>query len=204
VLFVEDMNDYAGGVLDLREFYATLSRHAEMCVVAATCRDGPELAVVGRQVATSLSRLYEEIPFKLTLLPPSPSQKIQLAQSIGQQGNLQHVAAFPTVGSITMDNPLMAMRQRFEALRPEQKDTLRALKLLAAAGVLPFSSARLLAVLQHIFNRTLHLGDYLDALAEQAFVRRPSRQDLISPEPAYLLRTVTYTEGKNPKRTFQL
>lgn len=202
VLLVEDMNDYAGGVLDLRQFFATLSRHTEICVVAATCRDGPELAVVGQQVATGLSRFFEEIPCKLTLLPPSPEQKLQLAQSIGQQANLQQIAAYPTVGSIAMDNPLRAMRQRFEALRLEQQDTLRALKLLAAAGVLPFSSARLLAVLQHIFNRTLHLGDCLDALAEQAFVRRPSHQDPISPEPAYLLRAVAYTEGKSPQADF--
>lgn len=101
-----------------------------------------------------------------------------------------------------MLDPLRAMRQRFQGLPPDQKDTLRALRLLTVAGVLPFSHKRLLGMLQRVFHRTFHLGDCLDASAEAAFLRRPAAQDAVSPEAAYLLGAVTYTEGKNPREDF--
>ncbi|MEW6635397.1 MAG: tetratricopeptide repeat protein [Actinomycetota bacterium] len=43
----------------------------------------------------------------------------------------------------------------------------------------------------------LHLRDCLDALADNAFVRRPAPQDPANPEFAYLLQAVEYVEGRD-------
>jgi tetratricopeptide (TPR) repeat protein len=100
-----------------------------------------------------------------------------------------------------MEEPLEAMRQRFQMLRLEHKETLWGLKLLASAGVLPFTHHRLEVIFHNIFGRTLSLDDCLIVLAEQDFLRRPV-QDPIQPEPAYLQDIVTYREGKTPADDF--
>jgi tetratricopeptide (TPR) repeat protein len=202
ILFLEDLNSHAPGVPDLKEFSGKLSQYAETWAVAAACRDGPELGVVKEAIGTNLRRFYEDIPFKLGFLPLTTEEKGRLAQGIGKDWNPQESEVFPTPGSITMKEPLAVIRERFQALGPEQKDVLRGLKLLTAAGILPFTHRRLQAVLQHIFNRIPHLGDSLDILAEQSLLRRPARQDPIQPEPAYLQGAVTYIEGKVPGEDF--
>jgi hypothetical protein len=42
----------------------------------------------------------------------------------------------------------------------------------------------------------------LDSLAEQAFIRRPARQDPIHPEPAYLRDAISDDEGRTPEDDF--
>jgi hypothetical protein len=98
-----------------------------------------------------------------------------------------------------MEEPLEIMRERFQSLGTAEKDALRGLKLLTTAGILPLTHHRLRAILEHIFNRILHLGDCLDILAEQSFIRRPAHQDPIQPEPAYLQGAVVYINGRTPK-----
>ena len=80
ILLLEDLHEYVGRQTDLPEFRCVLLKHASSCVIASTCRDGPEL----RQVEEQLRRLYEEIPLKLRLTPPTAEEKGQLAQSIGE------------------------------------------------------------------------------------------------------------------------
>lgn len=197
VLLVEDLNSYVGAAVDLIEFCARLDQHARTRVVAATCRDGPELGAVKESVGASLRRFYEDVPRKLRLLPLSDADRGNLARSIGSDWDPALVGFFPTPGSIAMARPLQAMRLRFDALSPERKDILRTVKLLAFAGVLPFTHRRLLAVLEHVFGRQVaHLSDHLDLLADQAFLERPSKQDPVQPEPAYILGTVSYGEGR--------
>ena len=204
ILLLEDVNDYAGARIDLLEFCRKVGQHAQSWVLAATCRDGPELGVVREAVGTSLRRFYEGIPLKLRLLCTTAEDKERLARSIGRNWDRRTSDLFPTLGSITMAKPLEAMRQRFQALPAEQKDTLRALKLLGAAGILPFTHARLQTVLESLFQRRLHLGDCLESLTGHAFLRRPARQDPLQPEPAYLLDAVEYTEGRSPEDDFPI
>jgi len=204
ILLLEDLNDYAPGLLDLREFTAKLSQYADTWTVTATCRDGPELGAVRGATGTSLHRFYEDIPLKFSLLPLTVEEKAQLAQGIGRRWSPQDSEHFHTPGSMTMEEPLRVMRERFQPLRPMEKDALRGLKLLTTAGILPFTHHRLQAVLKHVFNRVSHLGDCLDILAEQSFIHRPARQDPIQPKPAYLQGAVAYIDGKTPQDDFSL
>ncbi len=200
ILLLEDLNEYVDCSVDLLELRARLGQNA---VVAATCRDGSELGAVQKAMGTGLHRFYEGIPLKLNLIPLMPEDKDHLARSIGQAWDAQHGHLFPTPGSITMAESLAAMRERFENLQPEQRDTLRALKLLAAAGVPSFTRRRLQSVLEVVFERyNLHFSDLIDDLTKQAFLRYPMRQEIIYPEPAYLTQVVAYAEGKNLRDDF--
>jgi tetratricopeptide (TPR) repeat protein len=205
VLLLEDLNEYVGAQVDLLELCRKLSNHTQAWALAATCRDGPELGAVKEAAGTGLHRLFENIHLKLALLPLTTDEKGQLAHGIDMAWDSNLSGLFPTPGAITMAEPLTAMRQRFQDLPPEQKDILRALRLLVTAGILPLTHHRLLATSKHIFKRQLaHLGDLLDVLVEQAFLLRPARQDPVRPEPAYLLWTVTYTEGRSPEDDFPI
>jgi tetratricopeptide (TPR) repeat protein len=207
ILLLEDLNDYISSGTPLQEIASKLDRCGAQWTVASTCGDGPEMAVIKAAEGTALGRFYREaIPLKLEFRPLTAEQKGELARSIGEEWDPRESDWHPTPGSITMEEPMTAMHQRFEhALTPEQQDTLRGLQLLASGGVQPFTHRRLRAVLEehNLFERSgLHLQDCLNALAEQAFIRRPAPQDPVYPEPAYLLDSVTYTEGKTPRDDF--
>ncbi|MBI3795961.1 MAG: tetratricopeptide repeat protein [Deltaproteobacteria bacterium] len=196
ILFVDDLIDYVGNQLDLHEFSEKLRRYAGLMVVAATCRDGPELGTVKQVVGMGLRRFFEDIPLKLKLDPLTLEEKKALAEGIGKPWKPEHTALFPTPGSIVMEESLKMMDLRFQALSPELQDVLRALKLLTAAGILPHTSVRLDAVLRRIFKRSLHIGDCLSALADQSFVRKRGQPEPIEPEPVYL-SIVPYSRHDN-------
>lgn len=203
ILLLEDLHNYVGRQVDLLEFHRKVVDHASSCVVASTCRDGPEQKVV----ETSLRRFYEGIDLKLRLVPPTTEDKGHLAKSIGEDWDPEKSDDYPTLGSITMERPMEAMALRFNNLlheRPHDADTLRALKLLSAAGILPFTHRRIEAVLRRILGRhEIHLHDQLRILAEQSFLQHwEPREGTVQPEPAYLGDAVTYTEGKEPKDDF--
>jgi tetratricopeptide (TPR) repeat protein len=202
VFVLDDLNGYTLGVPDLKEFAARLDQRAISWAVAATCRDGSELGAVRDALGTSLRRFYEDIPLKLGLLPLTTEEKARLARGVGKQWTDGESDSFSTPGAITMQEPLVFVRERFQSLSPEQKDTLRAAKLLSAAGILPYTHQRLELVLTSIFRRSVHLGDTLDVLAGTSLIRRPARQDPIQPDAAYLKDGVSYAEGRSPELDF--
>ena len=201
VFVLDDLNGYTQGVPDLKEFAARLDQRAISWAVAATCRDGSELGAVREALGTSLRRFYEDIPLKLGLLPLTNEEKARLARGVGKHWADGESDNFPTPGAITMQEPLVFVRERFQSLSPEQKDTLRAAKLLSAAGILPYTHKRLELVLTSIFRRSVHLGDTLDVLAGASLIRRPARQDPIQPDAAYLKDGVSYAEGDRRSST---
>ena len=206
VLILEDLSDYFSSGFPLNEFVACLNRHAESWSLAATCRDGPEMAVIEAAQGTDMGRFYEGIRLKLRLEMLTAEEKKSLAREIGKEWSSSQSDMYPTPGSIVMEDSMRAMRSRFDhALSLEQKDVLRALQLLAFANVRPFTHDRIKLVLEHpdLFARTgVYLRDCLEALAEQAFLHRPAIQDPVDLEPAYLLEAVDYTEGKIPLDDF--
>ena len=200
ILLLEDLHEYAGARVALPELHAALAKRASSCVVAATCRDGPEL----RLVEEKLGRFYEDVPLKLKLVAPTGEEKGELARGIGEEWDREAAEDYPNLGSIAMEGHLEAMSLRFRNLlrdRPDHADVLRAMKLLTAASVGALTHRRLEAVLKEAFGRDdVHLGDCLRDLSEQAFLKRgPSPEETAHPEPAYLRDAVSYTEGKEPQ-----
>jgi hypothetical protein len=207
VLLLDDLTQYVDAKVDLREFWERLRRHASLVVVASTCRDGPELNAVRQTSRHGLKWFYEErIHLELSLPKASLEDKRQLIEGIGKAQEGQDLELLPHLGQIAMEGTLRHMAVRFERLsheNPEQRDALRSLKLLSAAGVLPFTQERLLAVMRDVFDRDpTHLGDCLDALAEQSFLN-PGDHDPIEPEPAYLwYDVVSYPPGMRSEDYF--
>jgi tetratricopeptide (TPR) repeat protein len=205
VLLLEDLNDFAEAAVDLAEFTGPngLGR-AQAWVVAATCRDGPELGAV-KDAEGSLRRFYDEIPLKLALAPQNPDEKQALAASAGRRGwDAERADDYPTPGTIVMEEALVYMRGRYERLSADQRDTLRAIKLLTQSGVLPLYHERIEAVVDGVLRRTLpHLGDCLGHLADQAFLHQPGNQDPVIPEAAYLQDSIVrYAMNRNPEGDF--
>jgi tetratricopeptide (TPR) repeat protein len=203
ILLLEDLHEYAGSQIDLPELQRELSGRATSCVIASTCRDGPEL----KRIEQELGRLYEELPLKLRLVPPTAEEKGRLARSIGEDWNPETADDYPTLGSIAMERPMEAMSLRFRNLLrecPDHADALRAMKLLTAASIRPLTYGRVEAVLGSVFGRTEgHLRDCLRVLSDQAFLQEgPSADETVRPEPAYLRDVVSYSEGKEPKDDF--
>ena len=206
VLLLDDLTRYADAEVDLGEFWDRLNRHASSRVIASTCRDGPELSAVRDAPKQSLRWFYDQIPLRLSLLKARSEEKRRLAEAIGAPQEGHHWEEFPHLGHVAMEDPMNQMRGRFERLShqsPEQRDALRALKLLAAAGVLPFTQERVRGIMRGLFGRSpAHLGDCLDALAEQSFLS-PDHHDPVMPEPAYLRYVVAYSAGsKEPEDDF--
>lgn len=202
ILLLEDLHEYVGAQIAVPEFYRVLSGYASSCAIASTCRDGPEL----RLVEERLGRLYEEIPLKLKLIPPTVDDKAELARRIGEDWNPEAEGDYPTLGSVAMERPLEAMTLRFRNLlrqRPDYADALRALKLLMN-GSIPPTRQRVEAVWNSVFHRTGgNLRDCLRTLASQSFLLADDSADqIVRPEPAYLRDAVTYTEGKEPEDDF--
>lgn len=205
VVLLEDLNDYVSISFPLREFVRRLERYAKSYVVAATCRNGSEMAIIKGVIGTEAGRFYEEIPLKLILEPLSAAEKGELARSIGKSWDPLQSDLYPTPGSIAMEDSVSVMRNRFEhTLSSDQKYALRALLLLASAGV-PFTQLRLRLIMEHpnLFRRkNVHIQDCLEALTDQAFLQLPALQDPIRPEPAYLLNAVSYVTGREPEEDF--
>jgi tetratricopeptide (TPR) repeat protein len=107
-----------------------------------------------------------------------------------------------------MENYKRFMHERFERnLSPVQRDTLRALKLLSRAGILPITHRQVAAVLEagRLFDwRDVHLQrDCLNGLRDNSFLRLAPDREVVQPEPAYLADDVVpYTEGKEPEQDF--
>jgi tetratricopeptide (TPR) repeat protein len=189
ILLLEDLNDYAEGTVDLSRFVGPSGLgKAQAWAVAATCRDGAELGAVKESVGRSLRRFYDQIRHKLALVPQTAEEKGELAQSAGRRDwASENADDYPTPGTIVMEDALVFMRGRYDVLPLDQRDVLRALKLLTEAGVLPLFHWRVEAVVEGVYHRQLpHLDDYLENLGAQAFLHLPGSQDPIVPEYAYL------------------
>lgn len=203
ILFLENLHEYVGAQVALLELQADLIKRASSCVIAATCRDGPELRLVEQE----LGRFYEEVPLKLKLVAPTSEEKGELARGIGKEWDADAAEDCPTLGSIAMEDHLEAMSLRFRKLlrdRPDQADVLRAMKLLTAVSGGILTHRRLKAVLKEAFGReNVHLRDCLRDLSDQAFLKEdPLPDQTVYPEPAYLRDAVSYTEGKEPRDDF--
>lgn len=207
VVVLDDLNDYVARGFPLRRFVDRLRLYAKDWAIVATCRDGPEMTAIKGAMGTDAGRFYEEIPLKLVLKPIDTEKKKDLARSIGKHFDPASSELYPTPGSIVMEDSVGAMRDRFEyVLSPEQKDALRAILLLANAGI-PFTHHRLHLVMKHpnLFKREgVHIRDCLEILTDQAFLQHPALQDPVNPEPAYLLNTVGYAAGKDPEDDFSI
>jgi hypothetical protein len=114
ILLLEDLQNYVGRQLGLLEFHKKLVDYASSCVVASTCRDGPEQKVVEQ----SLNRLYEGIDLKLRLVSPTTEDKELLVRSIGEDWHSERSDDYPTLGSITMERPMEAMALRSRSPTP--------------------------------------------------------------------------------------
>jgi len=203
ILLLNDLTDLVGRQLDLKLFVEKAAGSAKSLTIAATCRSGSELVAVRESTDVGVRSVYQQIRLRLGLLPPTEKQKGDLVRSLGHQWDIESADEFPTLGSIVMEQPMKAMLDRFDCLPAEEQDLLRAMRLLASAGVLPFTYDRVRAVLETIFDRRPeHLRDFLDRLALEAFIARPARQDPIDPEPAYLSGAVRYLEDKAPEDDF--
>lgn len=204
ILLLEDLHEYAGARIELSELRAAIVKHASSCVIASTCRDGPELKLVEQE----LRRLYEDVPHKLKLTAPTLDDKSTFARSLGEKWGPEAAENYPTLGFIAMERHMEAMSLRFRNLlgtRPDYADALRAMKLLTTvASSIPLSYRRIEAVLKEVFGRTdMRLDECFRSLADQAFLRElPSAKSAARPEPANLRDAVSYTEGKEPKDDF--
>ena len=175
ILFVNDLNDYVGPGLDLYRLRQSMSTFCRSCVVVATCRAGPELTAVSKEASGTISRFYEDIPLKLSLVPINLYEKGRLTAGAGRPWDESQSELFPTPGSITMVESLNAMARRFQNLGPGQQDLIKTLFLLASGGVVPFTLTRVKACLENIFRRTeLVVEDVLSELEDQSFLRRSS------------------------------
>jgi tetratricopeptide (TPR) repeat protein len=200
VLVLDDLNEYATARIDLQEFCHKLDRNAEFWVIAGTCRTGPEMGLLNNVYGKNLARVNESIALKLSPRPLSSEEMARLGEATNPKWfpdlNERGDKMFPTPGIVTMSYSMTAMRHRFDRLQPEQKDLLRALQLLFI-GMQPFPIDLIKVVLKEIFDREIpNFNDCLDALGEYAFLRRPARQDPVSPELAYIVGAVRYMEGR--------
>jgi tetratricopeptide (TPR) repeat protein len=198
VLLLDDLNHLAAASFDLRSFREKLARRAARHCVAAACRGGSELHSVRNATASSLRRFWEDLEVQLELLAPTAQERHELAAQLRGEADYD-AEAFPTLGSICMEDALRFMAERFLSLEGNERDVLRAIQLLMVAGVIPLTHKRVRRVAEALGGRNVaHLGDVLDRLAREAFLKTPAL-DPVVPEPAYFRPTasvVTYFPGR--------
>jgi len=191
ILLLDDLQDYVGATCDLGALHEDASKRARCLVIAATCREGPELDSIRQGARPVLQRVLEDIPVKRTLVRPTEEEKSRLAKSVGQ--DLEKALEWPHLGMIPVSEPLSAMRERWKRLELPEKRTLQAMLLLAHTGIGPFTHCRVQLVLDGVFGAPLEGLNFqrtLEALANQGFIARPAGQDPALPEPAYLAYVV--------------
>jgi hypothetical protein len=89
-----------------------------------------------------------------------------------------------------MKGALDIMTERFNKPDESVKDCHRALQVLAAGSVEPFSYKRIQAVLEEIFDRATELAQlrgYLNKLSEYSLIRSFGDADPVIPEDAYVV-----------------
>jgi len=194
ICLLDDLNSFAGTPVDLFAFFGQVSRVAGYCAVVGACRDGPELATLDLRT-TPLHLLYESFQHKLILCRVSDEDKARLQRDVGGFGDDTET----TLGSICMRGAYQLMSERFRQIDPAAQDCHRAIQLLAAGGVEPFTHARIHRLLTDVFQREAGFGslrDCLKILSQQGFLVSAGDADPVSPEAAYV-------QGANA-RTFYL
>lgn len=197
VIFIDNLSDYVGYSIDLTRLYKDVEKVAKRCVILATCRDGTEYAQVTDSPVGTLQRFYESFTFELSLVPITDQEKKALAEESGLPLASEDIPIFPTPGWIVMREAIKVMENRFRnQLSLVAVDTLYSLKLLVMAGI-SLTHQKVADTVKDIFHRkAIHLSDELAKLATNAFIKRPSAQDPIQPEPAYLVWIVDYPKEK--------
>ena len=191
VVLLDDLSAYSDDKLGLMEFLGAVQRTARTTVVAATCRDKPEIDEVFENPAAALYHVFQDIPTRLRLLPLTDDEKARLAEGAGMKWDEQKAVVYPTPGSITMEESMHSMKMRYQRLkeRPELRDALRSISLLVGAGMFELTHSRIEGVLRIVFERCVpKVGDILEELAGQSFLQ--SAEDPVLPEFAYLINVV--------------
>jgi hypothetical protein len=200
ILILDNLQGYSAPSVNLLELWNRLKDvTAGQVIIAATCRDGPDLAQGAQSGSNpSLKALYEGISLQLRLQSVPRKEKEQFARSLDPSRERSEVppSEAPTLGVIALADAIQAMRRRYDEMRkPQEKAALQAMKLLVAAGVEPIFHQRLLAVLRGPFEYDVPaLGPLLTVLADSDFIRPPSTQDPSQPELAYLKYAVPYQD----------
>ncbi|MBI2303537.1 MAG: tetratricopeptide repeat protein [Chloroflexi bacterium] len=212
ILLLDDLNFYVDAEVDLLQLCDELNRQ-KGCkwAVAAACKDGTELDGIRQATSKTLHKVYEDILPKFTLQPLTDEEKQRVATGIGKSLPTDSSWEFPTVGSIILEDAFKDMRERFDRrLSGPEKDCLRAMQLLGAAGVVPFTHSRIRQILADVFQcEDIHLRDGLEHLATLAFLHYPGDRDPVWPEAAYLsLRlekpVVPYLHSSTPHDHFPI
>ncbi len=137
VLLLDDLADWAGS--SGRTFFmrkGALVSLTEECAVAATGRDGPDLADI-RLTATPLRAVYDALRVKLILKPATDDEKRGVVEQLRREEG-----HYPTLGSICLQNAFEIMRLRFDAQSPAAQDALRAIQILVGCTIEPMSLLR--------------------------------------------------------------
>jgi tetratricopeptide (TPR) repeat protein len=188
----DNMNRYDGSTKDFLTFLYKLTEITDTSVLAATCRDGPELSNYKSNTSTPLKDIYNKFKLKLVLKPANAKQMQQLKDTINETSKYK----FPTLGSICMHEHFEEMQERFKALLHDQReiqakvhDCFKAIQLLYAAHIWPITYQRINTILNNIYDRTIDRAqtcDYINILSENGFLVSSGYADQILPEDAYL------------------
>ena len=142
VFVLDDLNGYTQGIPDLKEFARSTS--------ARSAGRWPRPAATARSLERSRMRLgrasgafFEDIPPKLGLVPLLPTKKVDWLEVWERSGRISRANTFRRLAPSPWKSRWCSVRERFQSLAPEHKDTLLARRLLAAAGILPCTHRRL-------------------------------------------------------------
>ncbi|PTQ76848.1 hypothetical protein [Nitrosomonas ureae] len=184
---LDDLNTYDSDTYDFNYIFNFLKKISRVCVLAATCRDGPELKAVNINTG-QLHKIYDLFDYKFILKPASDYQKNELKHAIGETDS----CLFPTLGSICMRKHFEFMRERFRQLTELEKNSFRAIFLLFSGFIYPFTMQRIKAILIDVLEHTIHNIDdpairtSLNILAANGFVFFSEDENVIVPEAAYI------------------
>lgn len=106
MLLLEDFSDYVASGFPLRDLAKELGHHASNYVVAATCRDRPEVSVIRGLMGTHVGRFYGEVMLKLTLEPLNAPQQVSLTRELGKHLDQERSAYYPSPGSVATEEPM--------------------------------------------------------------------------------------------------
>ncbi|SEQ60146.1 hypothetical protein SAMN05421510_11014 [Nitrosomonas ureae] len=183
-----------------------LKKISRVCVLAATCRDGPELKAVNINTG-QLHKIYDLFDYKFILKPASDYQKNELKHAIGETDS----RLFPTLGSICMRKHFEFMRERFRQLTELEKNSFRAIFLLFSGFIYPFTLQRIKAILTDVLEHTIHNIDdpairtSLNILEANGFVIFTKDENFIVPDAAYITKPESgfyYPENRSLQKDY--
>nr|WAI02711.1 MAG: tetratricopeptide repeat protein [Candidatus Methanoperedens sp.] len=176
ILFFDDIDKYVGNGTEIRGIINEFEKNSKNLIVLSTCRE-EEYDILQKE---RIHELFDIIEFDKL----STDDGIRLAKSVGKEFNPKEFDG--TAGSIVLDEH--RKKEYYNKFNSNEKNILRAIKLLSLSNIFSPSEQLLMKVYEIIFHPNDDFNTYFIDLKDKKFIN--SEKDNVSCPDYYLSKII--------------